>query len=286
MSKEHVMRGLISILLVFVCFQGVSAATIEGKVYDSLLEPMNVLVQVNSSPTQVVVAVGGSYQFSLDRGTYQFTILDTKGKVLESFSLEVNDEGTFTHDVIVFPSVEKLDDDEIVGDSFSREIARDLVSEEDHSTNNETDADGRQEVTSKWLLLNLVFITLFFIALIFAKRQQESRRGKKRDKRNSQKKISAHTKKKRTSGQKRQPQEKKRERSGDSRKILPQQDLMDSIVRVLHERGGVATQKQIRQRVAYSEAMVSIAVSVLESEGIIKKVKKGRGNIIRLEKKL
>jgi len=40
------------------------------------------------------------------------------------------------------------------------------------------------------------------------------------------------------------------------------------------------TQKELRLQFHYSESAVSMAISQLESEGYLKKIKKGRGNII------
>ncbi|MBS3149146.1 hypothetical protein J4455_00425 [Candidatus Woesearchaeota archaeon] len=44
------------------------------------------------------------------------------------------------------------------------------------------------------------------------------------------------------------------------------------------------TQKDIRKELKISEAKVSLILTQLESEGRIKKIKKGRGNIVILNK--
>ena len=43
------------------------------------------------------------------------------------------------------------------------------------------------------------------------------------------------------------------------------------------------TQKEIRKNIPYSEAKVSLWITELESDGKIKKIKKGRGNVIALK---
>ena len=53
-------------------------------------------------------------------------------------------------------------------------------------------------------------------------------------------------------------------------------------MKVIVEEGGRTTQKDIRKRIPLSEAKVSLLISELESMGKIKKIKKGRGNIIVL----
>ncbi|MEK6922461.1 MAG: winged helix-turn-helix transcriptional regulator [Nanoarchaeota archaeon] len=67
-------------------------------------------------------------------------------------------------------------------------------------------------------------------------------------------------------------------------KVLLEDDL-DKLLRILKEKGGRATQKEIRKEFGLSEAKVSLMVTDLESQGLIRKIKKGRANIIILIKK-
>jgi uncharacterized membrane protein len=66
-------------------------------------------------------------------------------------------------------------------------------------------------------------------------------------------------------------------------KILGKDDKdLDRIILILKENGGRATQKDIRKEIPLSEAKISLMIAELESEGKIKKIKKGRGNILVL----
>lgn len=56
--------------------------------------------------------------------------------------------------------------------------------------------------------------------------------------------------------------------------------LPKAILDSLAAEGGRITQKELRQKLPYSEAKISLAVAELEHEGKIKKIKKGRGNIL------
>ncbi len=56
-----------------------------------------------------------------------------------------------------------------------------------------------------------------------------------------------------------------------------------TIVQILKERGGRCTQKELCSKMAYSKAKVSLMVTDLEDRGMIKKIKKGRGNILVLK---
>lgn len=57
---------------------------------------------------------------------------------------------------------------------------------------------------------------------------------------------------------------------------------LQDIVEVIRENGGRATQKEIRKQIPLSEAKISLMIAELEDKGIVKKIKKGRGNIIIL----
>ncbi len=66
----------------------------------------------------------------------------------------------------------------------------------------------------------------------------------------------------------------------ESEEELPD-DLIE-VIEILRKEEGRITQKELRKRLGYSEAKVSLIVADLERRGIVEKVKKGRGNIIFL----
>jgi len=55
---------------------------------------------------------------------------------------------------------------------------------------------------------------------------------------------------------------------------------VQKVMDVLDELGGRASQKDIRARLPYSEAKVSLMVDELVAKGLVKKVRKGRANLI------
>lgn len=55
------------------------------------------------------------------------------------------------------------------------------------------------------------------------------------------------------------------------------------IVEIIKREGGRITQKELRKRLGYSEAKMSLIIADLERRGLVEKVKKGRGNIIFLK---
>jgi len=63
-------------------------------------------------------------------------------------------------------------------------------------------------------------------------------------------------------------------------------DEARGVLEALRENGGRMTQRELRRKMPQSEAKVSLVVSELEARGFLKKFKKGRGNILVLEKKI
>ena len=69
------------------------------------------------------------------------------------------------------------------------------------------------------------------------------------------------------------------------KKSMPQEDEdLSKVLEVIKKNDGRITQKEIRKQLSLSEAKISLVISQLESEKKIKKIKKGRGNIIILNK--
>ncbi|MEM4472689.1 MAG: MarR family transcriptional regulator [Archaeoglobaceae archaeon] len=63
--------------------------------------------------------------------------------------------------------------------------------------------------------------------------------------------------------------------------ILPED--LKVVIDVIKANGGRITQKDLRKRLGFSEAKMSLIIADLEKRGLIEKVKKGRGNIIFLK---
>jgi len=60
-------------------------------------------------------------------------------------------------------------------------------------------------------------------------------------------------------------------------------DISDQVLEFIKNEGGRTTQKEIRKQFPFSEAKISLVMAELEDKGIIKKIRKGRGNVIVLE---
>lgn len=78
---------------------------------------------------------------------------------------------------------------------------------------------------------------------------------------------------------KKAPEEKKGETKEEKR--AEKADLAE-ILAFIKKEGGRTTQKDLRKAIPYSEGKISLMLAELESQGKVKKIKKGRGNIIIL----
>ncbi|MFH1820976.1 MAG: hypothetical protein ABH852_00825 [Methanobacteriota archaeon] len=82
---------------------------------------------------------------------------------------------------------------------------------------------------------------------------------------------------------KRKPIEVKAAEALSQVKIVGLPEDLQEIVEKVKEGGGRINQLELRQKLPYSEAKVSLMLADLESRGLIRKIKKGRGNIIILK---
>ena len=64
--------------------------------------------------------------------------------------------------------------------------------------------------------------------------------------------------------------------------LLP--DDSKELVKVIRDNENRITQKELRKKTSFSETKISLMLAELEDKGIVRKIKKGRGNIIILEK--
>lgn len=73
----------------------------------------------------------------------------------------------------------------------------------------------------------------------------------------------------------------KQEKKG-AKPELTEEDDVKKIIGFIRQQGGRTTQKDIRKQFPSSEAKISLIVTELEKKGVIEKIKRGRGNIIKL----
>ena len=234
-------------LVLFLSAIPVLGAIIEGDVYTidfSLAK--TALVEINTMPKQQKVATNGHYIFEVPPGEYAVQAHLFEGKNLIGStreSLNLSHEGTFTVDLVVFPEVEEeniLSELEGLGEQGA------LTEIEDIPTENSQ--------TWKWIFLLIVIVIAWIIWNIIKWKWMKKEVAKKKEELNKEKK--------------------------EMIKIgLTEDDDLKNYVDYLKKEKRV-TQKDMRKHFPDSEAKISLVLTELEAKGKIKKIKKGRGNII------
>jgi len=74
---------------------------------------------------------------------------------------------------------------------------------------------------------------------------------------------------------------KARSKKTEFSEALPEE--LEKALEIIRKEGGRITQKELRKKLGYTEAKMSLIIADLERRGLVEKVKKGRGNIIFLK---
>ncbi len=236
--------------------EAAEVATVHGAVYDwetfKLLE--NTIVEVNSTPPQSQVAKYGLYSFDLPMGIYILKASYYENGELASYReemLNITDGGDYLLDMLLLPAYPESN----LNDSDLPEIPT-LIEEE-----NPLPENNGSKSTIFLIVAGSLLIAGAIVFLVLKKKQ-------------SSQKAYLETSLYETeySGS---------ENTTDDGVSLPQD--LQQVVNIIKANGGRITQRELRNKIHYSEAKVSLMISDLENRGIVEKYKKGRGNIIVLK---
>ena len=223
--------GLVLLMLVVPL---VSATTIHGTVYDIGLNVLSdVIVDINSTPEQVIVVKNGTYAFSVPPGSYVLHAGQQKLDLEVWENISTAQSGDYVVDLILLPSLAQ-DEGVLTQERDQADVPAvdDLIDE--------------LPVSTPWLLWVLLFVGLGYVIV----------------------KVSRAPKVKREIVQK------------EVVKEVAVSEEIEKVIAFVDKQGGRTTQKEIRGQFPYSEAKVSLMLDELESKGLIKRIKKGRGNVI------
>ena len=242
--------GCITILILLFLFSTTAAAsdtaTVHGVAYEwSTLAPLdNVIIEVNSTPVQSIVAKYGMYSFELPEGSYCITASYFVNGDLTCYDEEditITDEGNYVVDLLLVPSYP------------------------DKST--EEPASSAYAISSSHLLMLSVLIVLLLLVSLFFKVRGPG----------SSDPPTSFT-----------PFASVHDNPGLPSAKTADHSLMDlspdhqEILDIIRSAGGTMSQKELRRHLSYSEGKASTLLVDLEKRGLIRKVKKGRGNILSL----
>lgn len=246
----------------------VLGAEIQGYIYDFSLNKIgNVVVEIDTAPKQFYVSKDGAYMFTVPVGTYEVKAQHyDRGLLISSTSenLTVTDSGEYTLDLVLFPVIneEELIEDEV-------KISEDKM--------------------NLMMLMMLIIVAIIVIISLFIyynkilknntkEKEEPSQTFKHEEEVKEQYSLFINEEREKEVEEIKPEHETKKEKKSE----YEGSEILDKIIEIIKEEGGRTTQKNIRKKIPMSEAKISLGVTELEEAGKIKKIKKGRGNIIIL----
>lgn len=266
-------------------------ATVHGATYSwDTLESLNdTVININSNPPQSIVAKNGTYSFELGPGDYIITANYYQNNILiysKETTLRIEGEGNYVFDLLLYP-VSENQAVEAVGDK----------------TNNIDSANPVEEArTGSFTISYMVIALMLFVLLGGGYKLSRKHRETKKDRPHTGKFNASGLLLKvlgKSTGSEVKPQfgntgeavsvtepviepVENSELETATLKKLPLSTDLREVLDVIRGRKGRITQKDLRNRMDYSEVKVSLLLSELEKRGLIKKFKNGRENIVVL----
>jgi uncharacterized membrane protein len=268
-----------AILVLCVAVQPATAARITGTAYTADLQIARyTMLTIDSQPEQRIILDTGTYDVTLGNGTYTFSAsITTDGTQLQdSVVVVATDDGTYTYDLILFPAEggeqeEMTTDDLTIPELTTQESDAQDASPQD--TGSDTTTSAQASVQTSVVVATLLIIALVIAAITLGKRRWWERGQTQR--------AEQQEKPTRTGAQ--HPQTSTA--SPTASKAMQNDELPDdlaALVAAIRREGGRTTQKELRKHVACSEAKLSMMLTELESRGLVRKIKKGRANVVAL----
>lgn len=241
------------IILIISLIVSAQAAKVYGTIYEwsELEKPLkNSIVEVgeNSTRVQYKVSGDGTYFFDVSPGNYIIKAKYYSNNILELSGEEklmiFNPDDSKNLDIILFPPIDS-----------EYEYFEDI--------NLTRELDTKQADYTNYIIIFLVALIIISIISFFIWTKKRKKAISKTD----------------------EPVSLPPEKLGgkEERKNIELPDDLKELYEIILKKGGRTTQKDIRKEVIYGEAKVSLMIADLEDRGLIKKIKKGRSNIIIAE---
>ncbi|WP_292372633.1 MULTISPECIES: helix-turn-helix transcriptional regulator [unclassified Methanosarcina] len=284
-------------------------ATIHGATYAwDTLEPLNdTVININSNPSQSIVAKNGTYSFELGPGDYVITAnyyLNNTIIYSKQTTLRIETEGNYVFDLLLYPaSVNPVT--ETIEDKTSN--VNNVSPAEKTRTDSFTETDFSTKTNSSTISYSYVSVILMFLLLLgggykLSRRHKKMKMNMRQEGKFGTSGLLAKVLSK-SSGSGVRPgsgnlgetvsitepvidpiietTDNSKIESADLKKSPLSTELRE-ILDVIRGHRGRITQKELRSRLDYSEVKVSLLLSELEKRGLIKKFKHGRENIVIL----
>lgn len=238
-------RGLLIILVIIALISGAHAATVQGAIYawSDFEKPLkNGILEINSIPVQSKVSTDGTYVFeNLPPGNYTI-----KAKYFRNNVLELAEE----EEIQILESEGKFNIDLLLFPPTDTEL----------EYLGDINLTGDMEIKGESDLTYYIILVFIMIAAGIA--------------------IYYRSWKKKTTEAVEVSNESITQQPTDMPKTTELPEDLHEIYALIVKKGGRVTQKDLRGQMKCSEAKVSLMLDDLEDRGYIKKIRKGRSNII------
>ncbi|WP_424356991.1 helix-turn-helix transcriptional regulator [Methanocella sp. MCL-LM] len=282
--------------------QALAESTVYGKVYDwSTFDVINhSVVMIDTVPVQKVVSTNGSYSLKIPEGNY--TISATSGygsKALYGYeNITVSGSGEYKIDLLLFPD-SNLTALEIFGQHLpSPTPDAPPVTDNQPPGNAAPETPGiLQDSLLPAAIAGFVLVAIIVSAIagyVLAKRRKPAERSSKPDTSSKLNELLSDTgtvpapepdepavnvEAEAKQEQVIQPVDQPHAKPSWERVLRPD---CKSVIATIEKNGGRITQLDLRKSLPYSEAKISLIISELEDAGYLKKIKRGRGNVLIL----
>ncbi len=252
-----------------VLFPSVNAAMISGTVYDGLTLEVkeNSIITIDTTPAQTKVSKDGSYSFDVGEGTYTLVAeYQENGIVLQRAEnpITIVEGGTYTIDLIMLPELGDVPNEPLPNEEKPLTIWDQLLAG-----------------PVIWLLLLGIVLGVGGYAIVNTRVHVWRAKKKTHNTEKNDNEKNEHEKE----NEKNTQQENTEKNQSAAEEKIELDTYAREMIQHLKRGGNRLTQKELREKVTIGEAKVSLVVSELESEKIIKKIKKGRANILILTEK-
>jgi uncharacterized membrane protein len=235
-----------------LCATIAAAAQISGTAYTEGLQPAKYsLLGVNTSPPQRVLLENGTYDLTLPAGTYQITVTYKERGMLydDTANLTVRDDGQYTYDFILFPIEQSR------AESLPAAPVVDVA-----------EMPQQKHNLSIWPAA-ILLLALAAAAIIFTRWWGRSAKSAGRAAATTTRATG------KSAAEEVNSQESTQHLAAD----------LTGVIDAIKQEGGRTTQKELRKHIPCSEAKLSMMLTELEASGKVRKIKKGRGNLIILK---
>ena len=274
--------------LPFLEDENTTAATVHGITYAwDTLEPINdTVIYVNSNPPQSIVAKNGTYSFELMPGDYTITASYYRNSTLiysKETTLRIEDGGSYVLDLLLYPASE------------NGATGTNLAKINNPNGRSPPEQTGTNSSTTSYLPEALAVFLLFGGGYKLFKKDPQKKTTSQEGELNVPGFLVKVPDKSAASGIKpkfrnktasvtesfMEPADNPEIETIATKKRFLSKELRE-VLEIVRGHNGRITQKDLRSRLNYSEVKVSLILSELEKRGLIKKLKKGRENIVVL----